>query len=458
VQEGLHKISSSEDTIVALSTPMGRSGIGVIRVSGPLAQPLVGKFFKGSRVPSHRQAIVGAWHDTAGSLIDEVVLTLFEKPQSYTGEDVLEISAHGSPLILQKIISMIQSYGVRLAAPGEFTLRAVINGKMDLLQAEAVRDFIDAQTDTQARTAMRQMSGSVSRRLSPVKQQLIKLIAHLEAGIDFAEDDVELPDSTKIANEVRDVKDTLEALQRTYSYGRLLKLGIRIVIVGKPNVGKSSLFNCLVNSDRAIVTDIPGTTRDIISEGTSLDGIPLNIFDTAGVREALDRVEQIGVSRALETAAEADLILFVVDGSATFEQEDQNVWERVRQLPHLVVANKADLAQAHDPELEKMRPIRLSARTGEGLDELRRTIRNSLGEIPSEDLAESILTTARQHEAVVRAITQLEGGEAALNEGVPHEMVLLDLYQALVSLNELTGETTTEDILGQIFSTFCIGK
>jgi tRNA modification GTPase len=206
------------------------------------------------------------------------------------------------------------------------------------------------------------------------------------------------------------------------------------------------------------VTDVPGTTRDIISEGTTLDGIPLKIFDTAGVRETGDAVEQMGVSRALETVAEADLILFVIDGSSFLGHEDRSAWERVRQLPHLVVANKADLTQSQDPEVAEMGPIRVSARTGEGLEELRRAIGRFLGETPSEDLAESILTTARQHDAVRRAIAHLEAGESALIAGVPHEMVLLDLYQALVSLNELTGETTTEDILGRIFSTFCIGK
>ena len=456
--EGLHKISSTDDTIVALSTPMGRSGIGVVRVSGSLAESVAQKFFKSSAPASARQAILGTWRDAGDNVIDEVVTVFYKKPHSYTGEDVLEVSAHGNPLILQQIICTIQSAGVRLATPGEFTLRAVVNGKMDLLQAEAVRDFIDAQTDVQARMARRQMGGALSKKIGPLKDALIGLIAHLEAGIDFAEDDVELPDIQKSAQEIAALKSNLIELQKTYGYGRLLNTGVRIVIAGKPNVGKSSLFNRLVDADRAIVTDLPGTTRDIISETTSVDGIPIKIFDTAGVRETGDVVERIGVSRALQTVADADFILFMVDGSRPIDQDDRAAWERIREYPHLVVANKADLAAANDPELEKLKPIRVSARTGDGVDHLRQVIRAMLGDTRTEELAESILTTSRQNDAVLRAVANLDAAESALLARTPHEMVLLDLYQALACLNELTGETTTEDILGRIFSTFCIGK
>jgi tRNA modification GTPase len=458
VLEGLHKISSADDTIVALSTPMGRSGIGVVRVSGSLVESVARKFFKNSTASAIREATVGTWRDATGNVVDEVVTVFYKKPHSYTGEDVLEISAHGNPLILHQIICTIQSAGVRLATPGEFTLRAVVNGKMDLLQAEAVRDFIDAQTEVQARIARRQMGGALSKKITPIKDALIGLIAHLEAGIDFAEDDVELPDIQKSAQEISGLKNQLIDLQKTYAYGRLLNAGVRIVIAGKPNVGKSSLFNRLVEADRAIVTELPGTTRDIISETTSMDGIPMKVFDTAGVRETGDVVEKIGVSRALETVAEADFILFIVDGSQPIDSDDRAAWERVREYPHLVVANKADLSSASDPDLEKLKPIRVSARTGEGLDELRQVIRAMLGDTRTEELAESILTTSRQNDAVLRAVANLDAGESALLARTPHEMVLLDLYQTLACLNELTGETTTEDILGRIFSTFCIGK
>lgn len=458
MREGLHKIVSTEDTIVALSTPPGRSGIGVIRISGPNAERIARQFFTGFSHLSHRAATVGRWQSSDGEVIDDVVVTLFKAPHSYTGEDVLEISAHGNPVILNRLIIMIQGASARVAMPGEFTLRAVAHGKMDLIQAEAVREFIDAQTDAQARTALRQIDGSVSKEIAPIKEQLIAAIAHLEAGIDFAEDDVELPDAKRAADELSRLRGSLETLQRTYSYGRLLTLGIRIVIAGQPNVGKSSLFNRLVAMDRAIVTEVPGTTRDVLSESADLGGIPVRFYDTAGVRETDDRVERIGVERALETLTEADLVLLVVDGSIPLTKEDLKLRDKVGGLPHLIVANKLDLAKSRDPLLEKLEPVRVSARTGEGLESLRDRIGSFLGSDRAQGLADVILTSSRQNDEVLRAIAALEAGETALRVGTPHEMALLDLYAALSALNELTGEITTEDILGRIFSTFCVGK
>jgi len=458
VREGLHKIVSAEDTIVALSTPSGRSGIGVIRVSGVAAPHIAHRFFRSSLPLRHRLATVGRWHAPDGEVIDDVVVILYEEPHSYTGENVLEISAHGNPFVLNRIISVIREAGARVAIPGEFTLRAVANGKMDLIQAEAVREFIEAQTDTQARTALRQMDGSVSKQIAPIKDGLIGLIAHLEAGIDFAEDDVDLPDARRSADELLALRGALEALQKTYSYGRLLTAGIRIVIAGQPNVGKSSLFNRLVAMDRAIVTEVPGTTRDVLSEAADLNGIPVRFFDTAGVRETADRVERIGVTRALETLTEADLVLLVVDGSLPLNAEDLRLRDRIKGLPHLIVANKLDLASDPDPALEELEPVRVSTRTGEGLDVLRDRIGKLMQSDRAQAFAEAILTSSRQNEDVLRAIAALEAGEAALRGGTPHEMALLDLYEGLSSLNELTGEITTEDILGHIFSTFCVGK
>jgi tRNA modification GTPase len=454
VREGLQKVVASDDTIVAISTPPGRSGIGVVRLSGSSAEAIGNQFIK--RPLSHQRAVTGKWQGPDGEVIDDVVVVLFRAPHSYTGEDILEISAHGNPLILGRIVSMTQSAGARLANAGEFTLRAVTHGKIDLIQAEAVRDFIEAQTETQARTAFRQISGAISKKIAPAKEELVNLVAHLEAGIDFAEDDVDIPDGGAMADRVGRVRSALENLQETYSYGKLLSAGIRIVIAGKPNVGKSSLFNRLVAADRAIVTDIPGTTRDVVSEAASLDGIPMQFFDTAGVRETADQVERIGVSRALEALAEADLVLVVLDGTVPLAAEDERMQETVRGLPHLVIANKCDLRRS--PELENLEPLWVSAKTGEGLDSLRERIRRALGDKRFDGHAESVLTSARQNEAVLRAIAALAAGESALRSSTPHEMVLLDLYAALSALNELTGETTTDDILGRIFSTFCIGK
>jgi tRNA modification GTPase len=451
VREGLHKVVSSEDTIVAISTPMGRSGIGVIRLSGPQAKAIGERFLKLASPLTHQHARVGQWQDANGDVVDDVVATFFRSPQSYTGEDLLEVSGHGNPLTLNRIVEMTQSAGARIANPGEFTFRAVANGKMDLMQAEAVRDFIDAQTDAQARIAMRQLSGALSKKLTPVKSELVDLIAHLEAGIDFAEDDVEIPDAGPIARRAASLLPVLKELEESYAYGRILNEGIRIVILGKPNVGKSSLFNKLVSSERAIVTDVPGTTRDVVSEAANLDGIPIKFFDTAGVRETEDQVERIGVTRTLETLSESDLTLFVVDGSRALGDEDRRLQDTVRDIPHLMVANKSDLGQLTEG-------LAVSAKTGEGLDKLREAIREFLGGGRGESVGESVITSARQHEAVSRAIVALEAGEQALRGGTPHEMALLDLYAGLSALNELTGETTTEDILGRIFSTFCIGK
>jgi tRNA modification GTPase len=291
-----------------------------------------------------------------------------------------------------------------------------------------------------------------------LKHRLIGLIAHLEAGIDFADDDVAPPDSSRSSDELLGIRTALEELQRTYSYGRLLSVGARIVITGRPNVGKSSLFNRLVLMDRAIVTEIPGTTRDVLSESSDLNGVPVRFFDTAGVRDTVDRVEQIGVSRTLEALAEADLVLLVLDGSARLGAEDRVMYERIRGLPHLVVANKLDIAAEVDSALDELKPIWISARTGEGLDTLRESIGHILCSDRAQNFGESILTTARQNETVSTAISSLLAGETALRNGTPHEMALLDIYDGLSSLNELTGETTTEDILGTIFSTFCIGK
>ena len=462
MREGLHKIVSSDETIVAISTPIGRSGIGVVRVSGSLSREIAGRFFKSSSPDSelnHRTAVVGLWVDATGAAIDEVVLTYFRDPHSYTGEDVLEISGHGNPLTLKRIVETTRSAGARIAAPGEFTLRAVANGKLDLLQAEAVRDFIEAQTEQQAKTAMRQMEGSLSKRVRPVKANLVDIIAHLEAGIDFVEDDVDVPVNNSIVESIEPLIEDLRRVEQTFDYGRILNSGLKLAILGKPNVGKSSLFNRLVASDRAIVTSVPGTTRDVLTETVSMDGVPLRFADTAGVHDTADHVESIGVGRAFETLAEADLALVVLDGSASLDDDDRRVLEKTAQRPHVVVINKVDLPQALDTSVLNGAPrVSVSAMTGSGLDDLRQSLRSFLLEHKTDLSDDLVLTNARQHEAVGRASAALATAVEALHRDVPHEMVLLDLYSALSALSELTGEVVTEDILDRIFSTFCIGK
>jgi tRNA modification GTPase len=462
MREGLQKIVSSDETIVAIATPPGRSGIGVVRISGPKACAIAQLFFRPNTRDAgleHRMAIVGKWLDSGTDPIDEVVVTCFLSPQSYTGEDIIEVSAHGSPLILKRIVENVLSAGACIAQPGEFTLRAVAHGKMDLVQAEAVRDFIEAQTERQAKTALSQMEGALSKRLQPMKLQLVDVIARLEAAIDFAEDDVDVPPNESVTKSLEPVLSGLESVEKTFKYGNILQKGLQLAILGKPNVGKSSLFNRLVSQDRAIVTEIPGTTRDVLTETINLDGVPLRFSDTAGVRQTSDRVESLGVSRTFETLAEADVALVVLDGSAALGDDDYHVLEKTTQLRHVIVVNKADLPQGFDMAVLNGAPkVSVSAKTGEGLDHLRNTLRAFLVERGPHLADDVILTNARQHEAISRANRSLHAAQVALAGQVPHEMVLLDLYSALSALNELTGEVVTEDILDRIFSTFCIGK
>src|SRR5215813_704589 len=462
MREGLHKIVSDEETIVAISTPLGHSGIGVIRMSGQECLNVARRFFK-PRSPNsdlqHRQVLVGTWNDVNSSEIDEVLVTFFRAPHSHTGEDVIEISAHGNPLGLRRIVDSTLHAGARLATPGEFTLRAVAHGKMDLVQAEAVRDFIEAQTEQQAKIARLQMNGSLSKRIRPIKEKLIDAIAHLEAGIDFAEDDVDVPANSAIVDSIRPLRLELIALNETYGYGKILAKGLRVVILGKPNVGKSSLFNRMVSSDRAIVTDVPGTTRDVVTETVNLDGVPLSFADTAGVRKTTDVVESIGVTRTFEVVSEADLAFLVLDGSSPFDDDDRQALDRASRIPHLVVINKSDLPQVIDLSvLNNATRVMVSAKTGRGLEELHSELRTFLVSHRTNFADDLILTNTRQHEAISNASAALGRAEQALTTGVPHEMVLMDLYDGLAALDELTGEVVTDDILGRIFSKFCVGK
>jgi tRNA modification GTPase len=462
MQEGLHKIVSSEETIVAISTPLGHSGLGVLRMSGSQVLAIGRRFLQahsGLVEFNHREAIVGRWSDARGEEIDEVVVTFFRAPHSYTGEDILEISAHGNPIILARILESARSAGARIAGPGEFTLRAVANGKMDLIQAEAVREFIESQTQQQARMALRQIEGSLSKRIRPAKNKLIDVIAHLEAGIDFAEDDVDVPANTLVLERLRPLSQELEALCESFGFGKILSKGLRLAILGKPNVGKSSLFNRLVASERAIVTDIPGTTRDVLTETIDIDGVPLCLADTAGVRETSDQVETIGVARAFETLSEADLGLVVLDGSMTIDDDDRLVLEKAARIPHIVVINKSDLQSGLDAaSLTGAHRVQVSAKTGEGLADLYEALRAFLLSQKTHLADDLVLTNQRQYEAVVKSTAALKAASEALRVNVPHEMVLLDLYRGLSALDELTGEVVTDDILERIFSTFCIGK
>jgi tRNA modification GTPase len=390
--------------------------------------------------------------DSGGHKIDEVIVTYFAKPHSYTTDDVVEISAHGSPVVLRHIVEIALARGARMAEPGEFTMRAFLNGRLDLTQAEAVRDLIDSQTLYQAKVAAQQLEGALSRRLQPIKQRLVEVIASIEAGIDFAEDDVSVLPAEQILAHLASIGAPLQELAKSFAYGKIVHEGLTLAIVGRPNVGKSSLFNRLVERERAIVTATPGTTRDLVTETVSLGGIPIKLVDTAGIRKALDEAESIGIRKSLEALADADLVLVVLDASQPATDEDTELLRQVEQRAAIVVRNKSDLAARADGD----HAVPTSATTGEGIPELRSAI---LGHVTSGGSPESGFLTNARHQSLVRdSLNALSRAETAVHNRVPHEMLLLDLYNALAPLDEITGATTNDDILNLIFSRFCIGK
>ena len=494
-----------DDTIVAIATPPGRGGIGIVRLAGPEARAIAKPMLRLNRELEPNRAVrcdlvdpCGAGapaRETAGATptparIDEVVVTYFAKPHSYTTDDIVEISAHGSPVVLRHIVELSLAQGARLAEPGEFTMRAFLNGRLDLTQAEAVRDLIDSQTLFQAKVAAQQLEGALSNRLKPIKQKLVDLIALLEAGIDFAEDDIAIAPDATILDRIAQVKAPLTQLAATFTYGKIVHQGLTLAIVGRPNVGKSSLFNRLVERERAIVTAQPGTTRDLVSETVAIGGIPVELVDTAGIRQALNEAESIGIRKSMEALADSDLVLVVIDNSEPLSEEDEELLRQVEDRPAIVVENKSDLLNSREDvpcgdgaqprptdtnvgadafvrpyraQLGNVSPnapprIPTSALTGEGIPALRAAILHRVAGDSSTQQETGFLTSVRHQKLVSDALTALEAATKAVAARVPHEMLLLDLYAALRPLDEITGATTTDDILNLIFSTFCIGK
>jgi tRNA modification GTPase len=400
--------------------------------------------------------------DEGGGVVDQVVVSFFESPRSYTADDVVEIACHGSPVVLRFCVERAISSGARLAEPGEFTLRAYLNGRIDLPQAEAIRELIDATTLYQARVAAQQVEGSVSRRIRPIKEQLLELISLLEAGIDFAEDDVSVASPQEIRKRLDPVQAAIRDLLNSFRAGRLVFSGFTLAIVGRPNVGKSSLFNRLLEQDRAIVTDIPGTTRDLVSEQTSIAGLPVRLMDTAGIRDGQGLVETLGIERTFQAAADADLVLVVLDLSSPRVREDESLLARFADRKPLIIGNKCDLAgnkcdlAGHLPAIRGL--LSVSALTGEGAERLRAEI---LDRLAPDGLAlpeSGSITSLRHQQLLGESLKALENAGRAVEFGIPHEMILIDLYAALRPIDAITGATTADDILNRIFSTFCIGK
>jgi tRNA modification GTPase len=471
------------DTIAAISTPPGRGGIGIVRLSGPQAASIAAQLVRLRQPLEHSRARLADVLDAPDATdarvegeraslerIDEALVTFFGAPHSYTSEDLVEIAAHGSPVVLEMLLGRALKLGARLAEPGEFTQRAFLAGRLDLTQAEAVRDLIEAQTLTQARLAASQMGGALSRRVEPVKQGLVELIALLEAGIDFAEDDVDVTPAAEIARRIGELTPPLTALKASFARGRIIHDGLTLAIVGRPNVGKSSIFNRLVERDRAIVTATPGTTRDTVTERISLEGIPLELVDTAGLREglgedlrdSLEEAEQLGIHRSREALADAALVVVVLDATEPLNDEERRLLAAVEGRPALVAVNKSDLIGNFSegghpqPDCAGIPAVATSALTGEGIPALReRILALATGGAASEP---GMLTSLRHQQAIAAALAALGDAAQANAASIPHEMVLLDLYRALWALDSLTGQTTPDDILDLIFSTFCIGK
>lgn len=453
---------SAKDTIVALSTPFGRSGIGVIRLSGTASLEITRKLLTDENFsPEPNKAFLKSIQDpSTKEILDKALITYFKSPHSFTGEDIVELSCHGSPVLLQSLISITLNLNARLADPGEFTLRALSNGRMNLSQAEAVRDLIDAQTETAAKQAARQLRGELSAYLQPVKDSLLEIIVQLESRLEFVEDDLPELTASEIKEQLFELSKRIKSLALTFRSGRLLRDGLNVVLVGRPNVGKSSLFNSLLVSDRAIVTDVPGTTRDSLSEFINIKGVPVLLTDTAGVRDSSDLIESIGVERTRRAIIEADLIIVVIDGSQKLLREDYDVLSEVADRRYIFAINKCDLNFNGFNQVlieQEAKKVIISAKTGEGLEDLRSAIYEPFSEKGA--IGSSLMITDSRHfDLLNRTLSELESSCDLLHEGASEEITLVGLHNALMFLGQITGETTPDEVLGMIFSTFCIGK
>jgi len=461
----------NEDTIAAISTPEGQGGIAIIRLSGGNAVSVLQKLFRMADerknvydMNSHKFYRGQIFDPLSNSFIDHVLCVVMKSPHSYTGEDVVEIHSHGGYLVPKKILAIALKNGARPANPGEFTLRAFLNGKMDLVQAEAVVDVVNAQTDESLRQAEFQLEGVLSKKINELKETILEILAEVEAQVDFPEEDIDPILKGEMLNRAEIVIDELEKLLNTYEEGRIRKHGVYTAILGKPNVGKSSLLNRLVMKDRAIVSPFPGTTRDFIEESIVVNGIPLRLVDTAGLRASADEIETAGIELTKKKANEAEFIIAVFDGSTDIDQDDLDILFNVRKENSVLVINKIDLPQnLSGQEIIKYLPnhkiVKTSAKEGTGIDQLKATIYQQLiGRKDKIEASEFIISEMRHKIAIERARDSLHCFKEILSKGDSPEFLAVDLRYALHSLGEITGEVTTEDLLGKIFSKFCIGK
>ncbi len=456
------------DTIAAIATPPGTGGIGIIRASGPGAEGIGHVLFNPRKaVPpftSHRLYHGEIIDPATGRVLDDVLVAFLRAPHSFTGEDTLEIHCHGGPLILEEVLQAVLRAGARPAEPGEFTRRAFLNGRLDLSQAEAVQEIISARTRQGLDLALGHLHGDLSRTIGELRAAILDILTLLEAEIDFQEEDgIETAPREGLLDHLRDVTAKIEELTASYGEGKIAREGARVVITGKTNVGKSSLFNRLLGEKRAIVTQHAGTTRDFIEECVSIRGIPVRFIDTAGIRASQDPIEKEGIARVWQQAAAADVVVILLDGSATLTADDQGIIAANRGRNVVVAINKADLPRVLEiesipDELSGREPLWLSAKTGEGLDAFRNAILTAVGRSSDESRSEMVLTNLRHKIALDRAFASLRTAEQGLSGGLSPEFIAFDLREALGAIGEVTGQTVTEEVLDRIFATFCIGK
>lgn len=463
-------ISLTDDTIAAIATPPGPGGIGIIRISGPNSLSILKKLFKShhgtlASFASHKM-YYGWIVDPAGeNLVDEVLAVFMQSPNSYTRENVVEIQCHGSFLVLQEILSLVLREGARLAEPGEFTKRAYLNGRIDLTQAEAVLEVLQAKTSEGLQMAMAQLHGRLHDTLNDIRDALLSVLAVIEVAIDFPEDDVEILDTRNLLDTLKHkVQEPLEGLIASSEKGKVYRDGIAVVILGRPNVGKSSMLNRLLREERAIVTAVPGTTRDTIEEYINIKGMPVRIVDTAGIRDATESVEEVGIQRAKQKLEEADLILFLVDASDKTSKEDQLLYESIQDRPHLLVLNKIDIAvtdsrKQYTDFFTESKCIETSTKTGEGMDNLELAIFDQVtGGGMQWDPGHASLPNVRHQQSICGAAEAVSGAINGLASGDPPDLVAVDVQAILGHLGDVVGESTPEDVLDVIFEKFCIGK
>lgn len=448
------------NTIAAISTPAGNGGVGIIRISGNDSLKIIDRIFKPVKKGEIRPFSfkLGHIYDEEGKIIDQVLVSYFKAPKSYTGEDVCEINCHGGNVAMKKILETVLKNGAVMAEGGEFTKRAFLNGKLDLTQAEAVIELINSKSEKESRASIKQLDGKLGQEIKNVENEIVGLLADIEANIDYPEyEDIEEVRREKIIEVLRNQIEKLSKLEKSFESGKILKNGVLTAIVGKPNVGKSSLLNALLKEDRAIVTEIPGTTRDTIEEYVTIKGISLRLMDTAGIRKTSDIVENIGVEKSKKALEEAELVLLLIDGSVGVTDEDKKIYNEIKNKPHILIINKTDL-ECKEINISDENTVRISTKTGDGLEQLENKIEELFNTKNLDTENEIIITNIRHKDLISKTIKGLNSAIEAIETGIPIDMISINIKDAIKSLGEMLGESVSEDVLNKIFEKFCVGK